>query len=179
MLLRYHPSQVALHWLSAVLVLLAWAIGAIVFERVADSGRAAQLLALRAHMATGLAVAFVIALRLALRLALDQPPRATSGSAKLDALARAVHAGLYVAALAMPASGLALALSTGLAPIVLGQSQAPIPTGIHDAPALGVHAAIGVLLISLVVLHALAALYHQFVRRDRLLARMWFARGRA
>jgi len=179
MLARYHPSQVVLHWLSAVLVLLAWAIGALVFERVADSDGATRLLALRVHMAAGLTVAFVVALRLALRFALAQPPRATTGNARLDALARPVHAGLYAAALAMAASGLALAVTTGLPAIVLGRSQAPIPTGIHDAPAHAVHAAIGVVLISLVAVHALAAMYHQFVRRDRLLARMWFGRGRS
>ena len=174
MLARYHPSQVVLHWLSAVLVLLAWGIGAFVFERVADSDSATRLLALRVHMAAGLMVAFVVALRLALRFTLVQPPRATTGNAKLDALAAMVHAGLYLAALSMVASGLALAVITGLPAIVLGQSQAPIPAGIPDAPVHAVHEAIGVFLISLVVLHALAALYHQFVRRDRLLARMWF-----
>lgn len=174
MLSRYHASQVVLHWLSALLVLLAWAIGALVFERVADSDSATRLLALRVHMAAGLTVGFVVALRLALRFALAQPPRATTGNAKLDALAPMVHAGLYLAALAMVASGLALAVTTGLPDIVLGRSRAPIPAGIHDAPVHAVHAAIGVLLISLVVLHLLAALYHQFVRRDRLLARMWF-----
>jgi cytochrome b561 len=179
MVARYHASQVVLHWISAVLVLFAWTIGAFVFERVAGSDRAAQLLALRAHMAAGLAFAFVIALRLALRFALEQPPRATSGNAKLDAAARTVHGALYAVALAMAASGLALALSTGLPPIVLGRSQAPIPTGIHDAPAHTIHAAIGVVLISLVAVHTLAALYHQFLRRDALLGRMWFRQGRS
>ena len=70
-------------------------------------------------------------------------------------------------------------LSTGLPPIVLGRSQAPIPAGIHDAPAHTVHAAIGVVLISLVAVHTLAALYHQFLRRDALLGRMWFGQGRS
>jgi cytochrome b561 len=173
---RYHPAQVALHWLSALFVLVAWLIGAFVFDALRHSDDALRLLALRAHMAAGLGVALVIALRLALRFALEQPPRATSGSAALDGLARGVHAALYVAALAVPASGLALAATKGLMPIVLGSSPAPLPGGLHDAPAREVHAAIATVLVSLVALHAFAALYHQFVRRDGLLARMWFVR---
>lgn len=174
MIARYHPTQVVLHWLSAVLVLIAWVIGAFVFDEVRQSTDALRLLALRAHIAAGLAAALVIALRIALRFALEQPSRATSGSAALDRLARGVHAALYVTVLAMVASGLALAVTKGLVPIVLGSSQAPIPGGIQHAPLREVHEAISVVLVALVVLHTLAALYHQFVRRDGLLTRMWF-----
>jgi cytochrome b561 len=177
MVTRYHSSQVVLHWLSAALVLVAWLVGAFVFDAVRHSDQALRLLVLRTHMAAGLAVAFVIALRLALRFSLEQPPRATSGSVALDRLARGVHAALYVTALAMAASGTALAVTKGLMPIALGASQAPIPGGLHDAPAHEVHEAIGVVLVTLVALHAAAALYHQFVRGDGLLARMWFGHG--
>jgi len=150
-----------------------------VFDAVRHSDQALRLLALRTHMAIGLTVAFLIALRLALRFALEPPPRVTSGSAALDRLAGGVHAALYVSVLAIVASGLALAVTKGLVPIVLGTSQAPIPGGIHDAPAHEVHEAIGAVLVALVVLHTLAALYHQFVRRDGLLGRMWFGQERS
>jgi cytochrome b561 len=35
---------------------------------------------------------------------------------------------------------------------------------------------LAVLLVGCIVLHVLAALYHQFVRKDRLFRRMWFGR---
>lgn len=177
---RYHPLQVLLHWLSAALTIGAWGIGAIVFERIPSGDSAQRILVLGMHMTAGLSVAFIVMLRLALRLSLEQPARATSGSVWLDRLARAVHAALYLAALAMAASGLALAVQAGLPAIVFGGSDAALPESLNDYGARGVHALIGTILISLVALHAAAALYHHFVRRDGLLARMWFgARGAA
>ncbi|KPK05148.1 MAG: hypothetical protein AMJ64_12160 [Betaproteobacteria bacterium SG8_39] len=171
---RYHPVQVVLHWLSAVLVIAAWVIGAIVFERLPSGESAPRVLLLGAHMATGLAIAFIVALRLALRLSLEQPAPATSGNPWLDRLAGVVHAALYAAALGMGASGLALAVQAGLPAIVFGNAQTPLPEDLGQFSARGVHAVIGTLLISLVALHAAAALYHHFVRKDGLLARMGF-----
>lgn len=175
MVARYHPLQVLLHWLSAVLVIGAWGIGSLLFERIPSGESAQRMLALGTHMAAGLSVAFIVMLRLGLRLSLVQPERATSGSVWLDRLARMVHAALYLVTLAMTASGLALAVQAGLPEIVLGGADVPLPESLRDLAARGVHALIGTILISLVALHALAAFYHHCVRRDGLLARMWFA----
>jgi cytochrome b561 len=38
------------------------------------------------------------------------------------------------------------------------------------------HGYLALLLVGCIVLHVLAALYHQFVRKDRLFRRMWFGR---
>jgi len=173
-MLRYHPLQVALHWLSAGLVIIAWVIGAIVFERIPTTETAQKVFALRSHMLMGFVIAFVVALRLALRFALEQPVRATSGNAKLDRLAVVVHYALYVATLCMVASGLALAVQAGLPAILFGNSGAPLPASFDEFALRAVHGVIGTILISLVALHGVAALYHQFVRKDDLLRRMWF-----
>lgn len=173
---RYHPVQVVLHWLSAVLVIGAWVVGAMVLERIPSGEGAARIVVLGAHMATGLAIAFIVALRLALRLALEQPRPATSGDVWLDRLARVVHAALYLVVLAMAASGLALAVQAGLPGIVFGNSAAPLPESFWDYAPRTVHGAIAKLLLALVALHAGAALYHQFVRRDGLMRRMWLGR---
>jgi cytochrome b561 len=175
--MRYHPIQVVLHWLSAVLVISAWVIGALVLERIPNAQVAQKIFPLGIHMTAGLTIAFVMALRLALRVALEPPPRATSGNALLDRLAPVVHGALYVASLAMAASGLTLAVQAGLPAIVFGGADAPLPTNLQDFAARSLHAVIGTILISLVALHAAAALYHHFVRRDGLLARMWFGAG--
>jgi cytochrome b561 len=175
--MRYHPIQVVLHWLSAVLVISAWVIGALVLERIPNAQAAQKIFPLGIHMTAGLTIALVMALRLALRVALEPPPRATSGNALLDRLAPVVHGALYVASLAMAASGLTLAVQAGLPAIVFGGADAPLPTNLQDFAARSLHAVIGTILISLVALHAAAALYHHFVRRDGLLARMWFGAG--
>jgi len=177
--MRYHPAQVGLHWLSAVLVILALAMGMLVLKRIPNAEAAQKIFALKGHMTAGLAIAFVVTLRIALRLALAQPARATSGNAGLDRLARVVHAALYLAVLGMAASGLALAVQAGLPGIVFGGSGAPLPESCWAYAPRRIHGTLAQLLLALVALHAAAALYHQFVRKDGLLQRMWFgARGR-
>jgi len=177
--MRYHPAQVALHWLSAVLVIFALAMGMLVLKRIPNVDAAQKIFALKGHMTAGLAIAFVVTLRIALRLALVQPARATSGNAWLDRLARVVHAALYLAVLGMAASGLALAVQAGLPGIVFGGSGAPLPENFWDYAPRRVHGGLAKLLLALVALHATAALYHQFVRKDGLMQRMWFGtRGR-
>lgn len=175
--MRYHPLQVALHWLSAILIIGAWAVGAIVLERIPDSEAGRKVVVLGAHMIAGLTIAFVMTLRLALRFTFEQPAPATSGNALLDRLAKLVHWALYVAALAMAGSGLALAVQAGLPAIVFGGSDAPLPADFGKYPPRAVHGVIGTILISLVFLHALAALWHQFVRKDGLMRRMGFGRS--
>jgi cytochrome b561 len=43
-------------------------------------------------------------------------------------------------------------------------------------PTFVAHGYLALLLVGCIVLHVLAALYHQFVRKDRLFRRMWFGR---
>jgi len=171
---RYHPAQVVLHWLSAVLVVLALAMGMFILTRIPNAETAHKLFVLKWHMGIGFAIAFVLMLRIALRLALEQPARATSGNALLDRLAPLVHAALYIAVLGMAASGLALAVQSGLPAIVFGDVAVPLPADFRDYAPRVVHGVIAKALVGLVALHTAAALYHHFVRRDGLLRRMWF-----
>jgi cytochrome b561 len=53
----------------------------------------------------------------------------------------------------------------------------PRPGGPRGISLLMVHLYISVILIALLVLHILAAFYHQFFRRDRLLSRMWYGQA--
>ncbi len=63
---------------------------------------------------------------------------------------------------------------SGAGPILFAGADGPLP----DFDTLGPRVPHGLgarLLIALVVLHASAAIYHQYVRKDGLLSRMWFA----
>jgi len=173
---RYHPIQVVLHWLSALLIVFTLAMGTLSLKHIPNADAAHKIFALKGHMAVGLAIAFIVVLRLALRLSLEQPAPATSGNPWLDRLARVVHAALYLGVLAMAASGLALAVQAGLPGIVFGGSPAPLPESFWDYAPRRVHGAIAKLLLALVALHAGAALFHQFVRRDGLMRRMGLGR---
>jgi cytochrome b561 len=67
-----------------------------------------------------------------------------------------------------------MALS-GAAPMIFGGEGALLPDFWKFPPRVP-HGFGARLLLALVVFHAGAALYHQFVRRDRVLRRMWFGR---
>ena len=65
---RYHPALAALHWLMAVLIIAALALGALVMAKLPNSSPM-KLEALRSHMAGGaLILAAVILLARATEL---------------------------------------------------------------------------------------------------------------
>jgi cytochrome b561 len=103
------------------------------------------------HIWVGFTVLAAVALRLALRV--QHVPALEEGNPALARLARVTHIAFYVLLIALPITG---ALAYYL-----------------DMPAMGeIHALGKPVLIALIVLHVLAALWHQFVRRDGLLVRM-------
>jgi cytochrome b561 len=59
---------------------------------------------------------------------------------------------------------------------VFAGSGAPLPPTFAVYPTWVAHGYIAALLVGFITLHVLAALYHQFVRRDGLFRRMFFGR---
>jgi cytochrome b561 len=76
----------------------------------------------------------------------------------------------------MVSSGYATALLAGLNRIVFQKSGEPLPASFNVYPSFIAHGTIAALLTAFIALHVLAALYHQFVRRDGLFRRMFFGR---
>jgi cytochrome b561 len=74
---------------------------------------------------------------------------------------------------AMVGTGLATALLAGVLPIVYGGSVPPLPPTFLVYDARVAHGIIAWGMVAFVALHVTGAAYHQFVRRDRLLRRMW------
>lgn len=65
---RYHPLLVALHWLMALMILMALAAGGLFLANMpADSPDKVQ--GLGGHMAFGMAIGVLLVIRLATRLA--------------------------------------------------------------------------------------------------------------
>ena len=88
--------------------------------------------------------------------------------------AKAVHILLYVFLLGMAASGLGLFQMANLPAVFSG--AAPYPSNFFEyLPRMG-HGLTSWLLLAIVLLHFGAALYHQFIKKDNLLARMWFGK---
>lgn len=173
--LRFHPALVTLHWLLAAAILFSLAMGTFSLTQIPNDSPD-KVFALRGHMALGIAILALMVVRLAVRLRTPHPARASSGYPLLDRLAAWNHYALYALAILLAASGIALSLQAGLPGIVFGGSQAPLPASLTVYPPRIVHGVLATVLMVLITVHVLAALYHQFVRRDRLFTRVWFGR---
>src|SRR5262245_32059236 len=90
-LLRYHPALAALHWISAVLILVAPVTGT--FGLKATSNSPDKVAQLAAHMALGIAILVITVGWLVVRNITPLPERASAGHVLLDRLAVATHYG--------------------------------------------------------------------------------------
>ncbi len=170
---RYHPILVVLHWLLALMIVMGLIMGSQVLAATANADPQ-KLFYLRMHMSMGLIILALMIFRLFVRLVTAKPPRADIGNGVLNRLGRLTHYAFYLVVIALAASGLAMANMAGLPAIVFGGSGAPLPASFDALPPRAAHGALAFVLMLLVAGHALAFLYHQFVRRDSLFSRMWF-----
>ncbi|MBN9306492.1 MAG: hypothetical protein BGO82_20570 [Devosia sp. 67-54] len=169
---QYGSMAIALHWTSALAVILAWIAGFVVAETL-PAGQGAGILL--AHITLGLIVFALTLLRIVWWLALDRHPGAPAGQPGWQVLAaQATHLGLYVLLVLMATSGIVTLILSGAVPLLL--AGGPVPDFSELVPRLA-HGVMSKLLLLLLVLHVGAALYHQLIRKDRLLARMGVGRA--
>lgn len=171
---EYHPLLVFMHWLLAVLLIVALGGGSLVLVKIPNTDPM-KIQALRQHMAGGILLLVLMLTRLVVRLRTAHPAPASAGRPILDRLAWLSHRLLYVLVLGQAAAGLWLAQETHL-PAVLFSGQGTLPPDFWVYPMRSVHYVISRLLMALIALHVAAALYHTFVLRDGLLRRMWFGK---
>ena len=172
---RYHPLLVALHWLMALMILIALAAGGIFLANMPPDSPD-KVAGLGGHMIFGMTIGVLLILRLVTRLRSAHPPHATTGNDLLDRVGRWTHWGFYLLIAGMVATGLATALGLGLFPIVYGGAAQTLPAELATFAPRVAHGVIALLLVGLIALHVAAAIYHQFVLKDALLRRMWFGR---
>lgn len=92
--------------------------------------------------------------------------------------AKAVHTLFYVVILGMAASGIGTLVLSGANLVLFGDVPGPLADFWNYPPRVP-HRLGAILLITLLALHLCGALYHQFILRDRLLARMGLGRRAA
>src|SRR3984893_13404091 len=171
---RYHPILVALHWLLALMIIAALALGALVMVKIPNSDPM-KLEALRSHISGGVLILALMLVRLLVRTRTTHPAPASTGNALLNKLGWASHRLFCGAVLGMAGSGVFMALQAGLPGIVFGSGGA-LPVDFWVFPARTVHYLFSRLLMALIALHVAGALYHTFVLKDRLLRRMGFGK---
>lgn len=166
---RYGRVAILIHWLSAALVIGLMIAGLRAADMTDLEGKASLL---RIHAPIGTAVFVLTLARLGWWYFADKKPDEPAGVPHLQALAaKAVHGLLYVAILGLAGSGIAMIALSGAGEILFGTAPGPLPDFWDFAPRYG-HSAMAWLMGALLVLHVGAALYHQFVLKDRLFARM-------
>ena len=175
---RYHPVLVLLHWLLAVLILGALAVGFFVLEPMANTAPG-KVDVLRLHMAGGMLILALMIVRFVVRVLTVHPAPAATPYPVLDRLAPLAHIAFYVLIVLMVATGYATGLIAGLPDIVFGRSGAPLSATFEQYPTFIAHGFLAGLLATLVAVHVLAALYHQFRRHDGPFGRMGFGRRTA
>lgn len=168
---RYHPALVALHWITAFLLIGALVGGTFNMADVPNTDPS-KVDTLRMHMIVGATALILLLVRLVIRHRSARPAPVQTGNALIDRASGLAHLALYALAIAMAGSGVALSLASGLPDAVFG--GAPLPASFWDYAPRYAHGILAKLLGAVIVLHVAAALWHQFGRRDGLFARMWF-----
>jgi cytochrome b561 len=164
---RYGSVAITIHWLTAALILALLATG-LLAEGQTDP--AAELALVRFHAPLGSAVLVLTLLRILWWWLADRHPAPVEGQPGWQKLlASAVHVALYVVILLLASSGIAQVVMSGALPAIIAGTTLPdfetvLPHVVHGASSR--------LMLGLLALHIGAALYHQFMRRDHLLARM-------
>jgi cytochrome b561 len=167
----YHRTAIGLHWLVAALVLVVWALGA-VLEAIDDPAIGRQVLGL--HRSVGLVIFALTALRLVLRLIVPAPAP-LPGPSWQQWSARAVHGLLYALMVALPITGYLATVYRGREVVVFGLISLPMfvePDRALSHSIEEVHGTAMIVVPLLVGVHVAAALYHQWIIRDGILARM-------
>ena len=167
---RYHPLLVVLHWLVAVLILAALAVGFLGLATMSNADPA-KIGLLRLHMAGGMLIFVLMALRFMVRIRTAAPVSPVRSS-----LALLQHYGFYVLVMAMVATGYVTGLLAGLPAIVFAGSGDPLPESFSAYPTFLAHGALAFLLAGCVLWHGCRALYRQFAAGRPVFRRMWFGR---
>ena len=169
----YGAVSQMLHWVTVVLVMLAWFLGQ--FGDLFPKG-AARAASLFIHNSAGLAVIAILLVRLLWRVADTPPPiEQTVLGAWLDRVGRLTHFVLYALLIAAPISGTILQFARGDSVPLFGVIEIASPWTSDRAFARSVkevHEVTANMLVIVAALHAAAALLHHWILRDRTLMRM-------
>ena len=172
---RYHPALVSLHWLLTVLIVVALFMGSNILSQIPNDNPE-KLFALKMHMITGFIILGLMIIRVITRKVTEKPAAADAGNAVLNKAGVIAHYLLYLLVFAMVGSGIGTAVIAGLPDIVFNNSGVTLPEDFNNILPRLFHGVISKVLFAMIFLHVLGALYHQFVRKDSLLSRMWFGK---
>ncbi|PFH30453.1 MULTISPECIES: cytochrome b [Burkholderia] len=167
---RYSSPAIFFHWAIFLLVALAY----LAIEVRGPKGSDSRVFWMNVHLLAGTFVLVLSVLRVLWR-AVSRVPEAIPQATLLKWLSKLAHLALYVFIIAQPLLGIMM-VNMGGKPVSLDWIGVSF-TLFGPDKALGrtlkeAHELIGNTFYFVIGLHALAALYHHFIRRDDVLRRM-------
>jgi cytochrome b561 len=190
---KYSKPAIILHWLTGLLILGMFGLGWYMADLPKDLPKTATLdlfdlgiytmqfpeaitprtFYFNLHKSVGVTLLVLLLMRLYVRVVQGYPAFPSTLKDWERKLADVAHKGLYVLMVALPLSGIVMALNSkygivwfGL-PLVQGADNPDLREAFKE-----VHEIIGVILISIIVVHVAAALKHKVIDKDDVMARM-------
>ncbi|HHF2906466.1 TPA: cytochrome b [Vibrio diabolicus] len=169
---RYSTVLVVLHWVLALFIMIALFMGFDIASLSYELDLKVDRLVV--HIIAGVLIGFAFLLRLAIKSLQPSSAPSQTDHSLAGRLAKAYHAGLYILVLSVVASGIAMAIEVDFLSIVAQGGTIPQELTFYVSRQL--HGLLTRLLMIAVIIHILAALYHQLILKDRLVSRMWFGK---
>jgi cytochrome b561 len=166
---QYDRRTIVFHWLTTVLVVTQW-LGSKTFDLFGKGPL--EVDAISAHITLGVLIGLLVVARIWWRLT-EGVRLPEVGGGVLPLLAKAMHWGLYLLILAVVALGLTMVSLRSFSffnlfnlPTIATGSR-PFLRSVH-----GIHELLANVILLAAGLHAVIAIFHQYVWRDGVLARM-------
>lgn len=171
---RYAPPAIFFHWLVALLIVIAYA--AVITKGYLPKGSAPRALSMTIHEWVGIAVLVIAVPRLLWRLIKGAPGPLPGQGWLVRAGSSLVHLLLYLFIFAQPVLGY-LTLNAGGHVLTIPGLDIALPQFIGKDDEMRrsikeIHETLGSAFYWVIGLHALAALWHHYFRRDDTLRRM-------
>jgi cytochrome b561 len=190
---RYTKTAIILHWLIAIFIALMFVLGWYMAElpKEAPKQMAYDLFDLgvytwqvaeeisprtfyfNLHKSLGLTVLALIVLRILWRITHTPPAALSSYKAIEKKVATATHHSLYLLMLAVPVTGLTMAINSKYGvkwfgiDVIAGLDNKPVRDFFECT-----HEFVGIVLLVLIGIHLLGALKHKFIDKDNTMSRM-------
>lgn len=171
---RYSDRARWLHWVMAVLIILAYAL--ILSRTQFPRGSGLRTFAVQSHFWVGILVLIMTFFRITERRRHTPPPITPPLEAFLRTAATLSHYLLYAFLLTQPLLGLfTVLIEKGALPVPLTTLLIPSPFPISERFAESLedlHKLLGSIFYYVIGLHVVAALWHHFIRKDNTVKRM-------
>ncbi|PXW24275.1 cytochrome b [Paraburkholderia caballeronis] len=170
---RYTGIAMLLHWLIAALIVWGFALGWVMTDIPGITPT--KLRYFSWHKWIGVTVLALVLVRIVWRATHAAPPLPASMHAWERLAAHAGHAALYLLMVAIPVTGYLYSSAAGIQVVYLGIWPLPVligPDNALKAVLRTVHVTLNYALLAMVAAHLLAVVKHQWLDRQRILARM-------